>query len=334
MNDSLDNELLARYLSGECSPEESNRMEAWIASSPKNKKMVEQLSSAWNLPEKETVKVDINKLWQDTAAKAGLRSPPIFTFFRQRFFIYAAASLLLAAGIYFVLQSLPSKRAGFAFKLERIDVEKGKNEVIVLNDGSKITLDAGSVFMYPRDIGSAAREVYLEGEGYFEVSPDLDNPFIVFAQDAVIRVSGTSFNVRAWPQDKKVTVGVASGKVMFHSKKNAEDSQVAVTAGQLSTMLENGRPSSPMEVDISALTGWIMRETFFEDVPLAEILRQLERWFDVSFVLMSESYGHERLTVHIKNRPIESILELLGELTELEYERFGRSIILSRMVNR
>jgi len=334
MSDSIKWEKMARYLSGECSSQEKQEVIAWLESAPEDQKILEKLGPAWDIPEYGPPKTDVTKLWKDTAKKAGLRSPLIFAFFRLRFFIYAAASLLFAAGIYFVLQSSPINSSRSALKLERVAVENGRNDELVLSDGSKIILDAGSVFMYPREFGSAAREVYLEGEGYFEVKPDPENPFIVHAQEAVIQVVGTSFNIRAWPRNKKVTVAVASGKIVLHSAAKDPESKVVVSSGQLSILYDNGPPSLPQLVDISTYTGWIRREAFFEDIPLSEILNQLERWFDVRFMLKPESYAEERLTIHIKDKPLENILELIGALTDLEYERFNRSIILRRASHR
>jgi transmembrane sensor len=90
------------------------------------------------------------------------------------------------------------------------------------------------------------------------------------------------------------------------------------------------QPTPPESVEVARKLGWMQREVFFEDTPLYEILYQVERWYDVRFVLEDSSVARERLNMHIQNESITDVLGLLRTLTDLEYRRSGRAIHLSR----
>ena len=134
--------------------------------------------------------------------------------------------------------------------------------------------------------------------------------------------------MRAWQQNRRVRVTVAEGKVSLRSEKAADEEAVVILEGQLSTLPEKGRPSEPGNVDVKKHLGWINREVFFDDTPFHEILYQLERWYDLRFILEDDTIASDRLTVHIQYKPIEDILELITTLTHLRYELRDSNVIL------
>ena len=170
----------------------------------------------------------------------------------------------------------------------KILIANGEQKELTLGDGTQVLLDSGSFFEYPQDFSSKVREVSLAGEGYFEVPPDEKKPFIVNASHAVIKVLGTKFNIRAWQQTQKVEVTVAEGKVSLRSRSGAPEAAVLVSEGQLSILPLYGQPSNPVEVDIEKYLGWFNRNVVFVNTPLQEILDQLERWYDIRFVLYGQ----------------------------------------------
>jgi ferric-dicitrate binding protein FerR (iron transport regulator) len=307
------------------------------------------MKAVWGTPEIQPQESDVKSLWEETARKAGINiksvdqeeekaSIPDYTapkipffipFHKYRLLRYASILLLIILIPFIIWKttrtSLPEHQA---FELKEVSVEQKKQMDIALSDGTKITLDAGSIFQYPEEFKGKTREVILTGEGYFNVALNKEKPFIVHANNAVIKVLGTRFNVRAWPHNRRVRVAVAEGQVSLRSEKAADEEAVVLLEGQMSTLPEKGRPSEPAEVDVKKYLGWINREVFFEDTPFHEILYQLERWYDLRFVLEDDSIASDRLTVHIQNKPVEDMLELITTLTDLKYERTGRTVVL------
>lgn len=348
MSDATDWKLLARYLSKQCSREEKEKVENWVNSDPENQRLMKFMKVVWDTPEILPQESDVKSLWQETARKAGInlksvdqeaeRTPipdstaekvPFFIpFYKYRLFRYATILLLIILIPFIIWKATRTSPGHQALALKEVSVDQKEQMDIALSDGTRITLDAGSFFQYPEKFEGKTREVILTGEGYFNVTPDEKRPFIVHANNAVIKVLGTRFNVRAWQHNRRVRVTVAEGKVSLRSEKAADEEAVVILEGQLSTLPEKGRPSAPANVDVKQHLGWINHEVFFDDTPFHEILFQLERWYDLRFVLEDDSIASDRLTVHIQNKPVEDMLELITTLTDLKYERVGRTVVL------
>ncbi|MFA9453917.1 MAG: FecR family protein [Candidatus Aminicenantaceae bacterium] len=242
----------------------------------------------------------------------------------------AALLLILAVAVPYLIWRFTGNAppVDFVLKLNTIDVAKGQQENLELDDGTRVVLDSGSLFQYPDEFLGESREVFLSGEGYFEVTADDRRPFLIHANGARIRVLGTRFNVRAWQNSKKVEVVVSRGRVSLSPDQEAAADAVVITEGQGSTLWEGQVPTLPETVDVEKYLGWLDRETHFQDAPLFEILILLERWYDIQFVLSDGSITAERLTVYIDNRPLDEILELIATLTNQEVEREGNLVIL------
>lgn len=340
--------LLARFFTSECSADEYERVEKWSELDPKNKKLLDLLKSVWHKEKKPTRKSDVNGDWMRVAERAGIiqelkdpviketpvkkvkqrRSSLIFLKDYRRTLKYAAIFILIIL-LPFIWKTIkPSFMIQQTLELEEILVENGKQKKLTLNDGTQVILDAGSVFRYLKKFDGETRNVFLKGEGYFEVSPDKEKPFVVNANHAVIKVLGTKFNVRAWQHAQKVKVAVVEGKVTLSPKKATPETTVLISKGEESVFPKNGQPSKPQKGDINNHLGWITRDVVFNNMQLQEILYQLERWYNIRFILDENISASNHLTVHIEDRPIEVILELITDLAGLKYKYEGHTVFL------
>ena len=327
--------LLARYLSGECSTEEKAAVEALIAADPERQRLMATMSTVWNTSEPQPATSDLNGMWHDIAEKTGITVPAgvargndslsgrfVDWFQPHPIRRYAAAAVLLIATSVAFYGAREAGVFPFEKRIEWVElaVESGAHRQLTLSDGTRIRLDAGSVLEYPVVFNGEERAVRLSGEGYFEVASRADQPFVVRADDAQIRVVGTRFNVRAWQREERVTVAVAEGRVSFGSEGDGSQ-DVEIEKGEMSVRQKNGLPTRPRHVEIEKHLGWLQREAFFDNVPLNEVLHQLERWYDVRFVLEDNAIAAEQLTLHIDAESLEGVLELISALTDLEYQR-------------
>lgn len=336
--------LLARYLSEECTDEEKEKVEGWILSDSQNQQLIELMKTVWNTQEVTRQTSDVKKLWKDVAERAGIEPSPqgmeprirtnlvsrIVKWPFQarpavaRLFCYAAVLMIVVFLPYFFLRILPLIRESSELKV--VHVKNAERVRLTLADGSRVVLDAGSSLRYPEKLKEDTRAVYLHGEGYFEVTYSEERPFVVKTDEAEIRVLGTKFNVRAWKSNRRVKVVVAEGRVSLRPEEGDVDDAVVILEGQLSTLAENGRPSEPRPVDVKKHLSWMQNEMVFEDTPLFEILTQLERWYDLRFVLSDTTVGNEHITAHIQKTSVDDILELISALSGLDYERRGRTV--------
>ena len=217
MNESSDWEMLARYLAGECSAEEQANAEATIAADPEKQRLVASMRTVWERSDPHSGGESNHRLWGEIAEKAGIAkdgstlcdgrrgvATRVIEWFQPQLIPvrrYAvAAVLLIVASLAFYgsreMALFPSDRQSPEWVT--LEVESGAHDTLVLSDGTRIRLDAGSSMLYPAEFSGDQRAVFLDGEGYFEVTSDADRPFVIYAHQAVVTVLGTRFNVRAW----------------------------------------------------------------------------------------------------------------------------------------
>ena len=126
---------------------------------------------------------------------------------RKKRFIPLLVAALLLISLPFIWKSINTPESEQPrLEMIKIQVAHGEQKDLTLNDGTRVILDAGSSFEYPEKFISEAREVSFMGEGYFEVPTGKKKPFVVYAGQAVIKVVGTKFNIRAWQKTQKVKV--------------------------------------------------------------------------------------------------------------------------------
>ena len=332
MKEKINWELIARYFSGECSSEEKKLLQSWMSADPKNEIEIEKLRKIWSVSEVQ------NKTWNAPEALKKVseridkisseRRPIIIRYPLAKVLRYAAVFLIFIAlsviiSKIYVNQSIPI--------ITEVLVPNGTTKEIVFPDNSKVLLDAGSLLTYSDRFGEEFREVNLEGEGYFEITKNPQIPFIVNAGGAVIEVVGTKFNVRAWKSSNMVKVVVAEGKVLFGFKDPSEDNSVIIDKNQLSILSKNGKPQKPQVVDVSQHLGWMNHAMDFHNVPLNEIVEQLERWYNISINIDNKTLLPVPVTINIHGKhSVEVYLNLIGSIFGLKYEISGKNVTFSK----
>ncbi|MFC1724159.1 FecR domain-containing protein [candidate division KSB1 bacterium] len=332
-----DDELLARYLSGECTGEEREKVKFWMDSDPENKKLLEGMRKTWSTAGGVSGHWDILKIWGNIVKAAGIgngteykmKRKPIFSLQSFPAFAKIAAVLLIMLSIPYFVSRIVQNISVIQNEvvLNEAIVEKGKTTELTLSDNTVVTLDAGTTFSYPENFGPDKREVYLNGEGFFKVESNPQKPFIIHAKEAEVTVLGTEFNVRAWGNNENIEVAVAEGRVAFRSgSEDAAAEGVVISKGQMSIMKGENEPEEPRDIDISRYLLWMNREMDFGNTPLVEVLDQLERWYDIQFILPDDSYAQNRITIFIENKPVEDILDVICLIMEFNYERIDNEI--------
>ncbi|MEN0048639.1 MAG: FecR domain-containing protein [Bacteroidota bacterium] len=206
-----------------------------------------------------------------------------------------------------------------------LNIPYGKRFDIVLSDGTTVFLNSGSSLKYPVNfIAGQNRQVYLDGEAFFEVTEDKKHPFIVDAQEINVEVLGTKFNVSSYQNDTRIDVVLVEGSVSMDSKEKntSTNSLVVLEPGFNGSFNKKQKVISTEKVNTSLYTSWRTGIMTFRDQPFREIVRKLERVYDVSILIENSSIANERFNASIET-DIESIADVLGyfnKLYEIEYE--------------
>lgn len=184
---------------------------------------------------------------------------------------------------------------------------------VTLEDGSVVTLNAGSRLVYPQKFQGSRREVELQGEAYFKVKHDASHPFVVRANGISTKVLGTEFNVRSFSkQDTHVTLLQGSVLVSYASasKKLIPGEDATIQGGKMTVH----------SVDTEVYTAWKNGEFYFDNETLLDIAKEIGKWYNVSVIFQSPEKMHARLFFAApRDADIEELLDLLNGLDKAKF---------------
>jgi ferric-dicitrate binding protein FerR (iron transport regulator) len=336
-------EEITRYVLGESSENEKIKIEQMIKSDNELKKLVQEMRLIVSVKQKPFKVSNADKKWKSVKSELnGYTSSNEDTdYYLQgkgkthmkrggnrfmRVWQYAAAAILLIGISYYILQRSQSGGIEKGPEYRTLLVKNSERKTVVLYDGTTINLDSGSELKYPKSFKNT-RTVYLNGEALFQVAKDPERPFYVYANEALIRVVGTKFDVRSWRGDNKgVTVTVKEGIVKVSSRKSGAGDDVFLYKNMQSRVSPDGVVSKPIMVDASDYLRWMNNEIHFQDASLREILSQMERWYDLKFEVDDELLEKKNLTVHLTSTNLNELLELISKMTNTRIERHGKII--------
>ncbi|GGC23654.1 hypothetical protein GCM10011386_14500 [Parapedobacter defluvii] len=309
--------LYQKVIEGAASSDEQALVARWLDQLDTDEGMDEQAADEWKA--------------RSIAELQKAIKPPIPIQSRARKFVWVASAvvvLLVAVTAllirFYNQQPTEVKTSSQVLAYTEHSTTAGQRKLLTLADGSRIWLGNVSTVRYPKDFQPGKREVFLEGQAFFEVSPDSTRPFLVHTGGLNVRVLGTSFNVKSYSDEGVQTVSVATGKV---SVKPTNDGQ--------EWMLEKGQQVSyhlatkkgvMQETDLSAALNWKDGELIFRDMSLDEIAVQLERWYGVTITIASPSVNNRQLSLSVKDEPLQAVLKMLSLAGDFRFEIRGNHV--------
>ncbi len=236
---------------------------------------------------------------------------PLRSRYRWRFAISGVA--VVAIAVLFVerasKQQKEAARSVAAFKTST--APRGQRASLGLPDGTRVMLGPATTLRRAVEFARGPREVWVEGEAYFEVVHDGRRPFVVRAGDLVATDIGTAFAVRTYPEDAHARVVVREGKVAFRAAAGDTVPERLLGAGEQGRLASNGELVTSA-VDTASAFAWTEGRLVIDDLPLREALPQLSRWYDLDFRLADSSLGNIRLAATLKNQPTADALKVLA----------------------
>jgi len=209
--------------------------------------------------------------------------------------------------------------------MNKVIISYGKKSMILLSDGTKVWLNAGSQLVYPAVFNGKTRQVTLIGEAFFDVTKNPQNPFVVRASDVSVQVLGTRFDVSAYPDDKIVQTVLEEGKVNLKYSAKGILGREYVVEMQPNQMVEfdktTGEASSKL-VDVAKYTSWKDGMLEFEKVDLGRALMQVERFYNVKIHLADPEIGTYKLSgkLDLKDEP-EEVLNVIKLTVPIDWQK-------------
>lgn len=361
-------ERIVRYIAGECAPFEAVRIQQWIAADPALWERFQALERAWRM-----CMEDPARRWNVDAActtlrRSRLNAAPLhagehepahertmplslWTRTHERWTpgwvgVPAALALALALtiaasgalGWRVLLGRAPAHET--VVPLQEVATARGQRATITLADGTRIVLGAASSIRYPRDFGTGTRrDVYLDGQAYFEVVHDTLHPFRVYTERGVAEDLGTEFVVTAYSATPGMQVVVASGEVALrYAGASLADSGIGqrragvpgftLGPGELGSIDSAGKITTSRVADVSLYLAWTRGRLVFRGVPLRDALPSISRWYDVDIVLGDSVLAGRRLVAEFGAHSAHEVVRLIALAVDARYEQRGDTIVL------
>jgi type II secretory pathway component GspD/PulD (secretin) len=201
-----------------------------------------------------------------------------------------------------------------------IRIPYGKKFEVQLSDGTIVHLNAGTTLRYPiQFLKNQDRQVYLLGEAYFEVAKDKAHPFKVNTQDIKVEVLGTKFNVDTYTENVSTDIVLVEGKVSLYKDQKTNTNQVYLKPGLKGSSIKGQSAITTEQVNPDYYTAWVKGSLVFKNASFDEIIRKLERHYNVTFINRNKMLGKEIFNARFDNEPIEAVLKFFSDSYAIDY---------------
>jgi len=353
--------LFIRYILGEATNEEKQKVEQWLKKDATNQQLLRSLEQLLHESQLDLTRWNENELWNKFASKAGIalsraESPDevklksdmnIFSWLissamqwcfgtnRSSFqYVFRLAIILIlilggtvGTAVYF--RQLQQKRElAYQSTYQEYYTQKGERSTLILSDGTSIRLNSVTKVRFPIMFAKEKREVFLDGEGFFEVAHNESCPFIVHTANANIRVLGTIFDVTSYSEDNKTQVVVSEGQVAFAGTRQQD--VVLLNRNQMSRVIKDGHPTTAEAIRTDKYFAWLKNQMVFDNATLAEVIKQLSRKYDVEFEVLDPSLLNRHIVATYSNESLSQIIRSLSFSLRFQYEQRGKIVSLYR----
>lgn len=304
--------LIRKFFENNLSKEMQLRFRSWLVNDVYQTEKEKAMEDIW---ENDSSVANHSTLHNLQQMHQRMHKLPATTIFTVKNILIAAAMLVLpflGAGVAY--QLLQRKYNGNKTELVECFVPNGSKKHFVLPDGSEVWLNAGSVLIYPEKFTDDTRTLYLGGEAFFNVKKNPAKPFIVKTQHVAVQALGTAFNVSSYPDSYKTITTLEEGKVRVDSK-DGDKKSVTLLPDQQSTYDSKTGFMTKMHVDASRVSRWKEGYLFFQGVSFNEIVKTLERRFNITVNYEDSKYAGRTFTV--KFNPDEGLIQVMDVLKEM-----------------
>jgi ferric-dicitrate binding protein FerR (iron transport regulator) len=362
-------ELLARKYNGEISGEEMDELEQLLRQQQHGIQLNELLTDLHSLPirnmtsaadeakSREAIQKTLGNILSDTNYAAAEAEQEYLLKEDKRSFAGWLSAAIVAASVILLLfyfrQEKPGKTlvSKAAVPVNEVVTNGGSKSTVHLPDGSFVILNTGSRLVYNKDFGAETRDVYLTGEGFFDVAHNENIPLIVHAGNVDIKVKGTAFNVKAYTEDSIVEAALIRGSIEVFTQADPErkillrpnEKIIIGKSSVISSVKKEDKQESnkeevfslgklrPNPVDSTiAEIAWIENKLAFYKEPFETLAKKMERWYNVSIEFNDEKLNQLTFTGSFEKEDIVEALNALRQITPFQYSIRNRKVTISK----
>ena len=326
----LDEELMAKFLMGECSEEELCKVNAWLNESDGNARELFRIEQIYHLgkseefaDEKKIEKAEkqlFKRLAQEEAKRNKVRRLNAWMRYAAMFI-----GIFFISGLSYHIYQSQSEESKLVAVTARDEVKE-----LMLPDGTKVWLNKHTTLKYPREFSEKGRNVYMEGEAYFEVAKDKDKPFIVKTKEQSIEALGTKFNVSAYPTDSLLTTTLLEGSVLLTTQNLLHPT--VLKPNEQFVYNKRTRSALLQQVDANRFVSWTTGYYYFPEQSLEAILYRLSHVYGVQFTVKSEALNRRTFTgTFYRGQSIKDIMEIIHLSIPIRYKIDDHHVTISEI---
>lgn len=332
-------ELLITYLTGSATDEERRQARAWINEDASHQKHFDELKDYYEISKvvQRPTPYRTEEAWQKVKAgyyKTRYLEEQTGKNNLRRLFDWRMIAAVAAVAVIALFLGALGYRIGFqpdaSIVYQETTTPRSGRSMVVLADGTKVWLNANSRLRYPSQFEDGVRKVELQGEAYFEVSKNPHRAFVVKTSHLDVKVLGTKFNVKSFADDEQVEATLLEGKVRIENLKSSSFKTVDLKPRQQLVLDKMQKTAALLSnVDVSEATVWMDGGLQFKQSTIAEVVKVLERNFNVKFVIRSEKLKKRKFTGSFKNNEsLEEILKVMKVATSINYRVDHKQVYL------
>jgi ferric-dicitrate binding protein FerR (iron transport regulator) len=322
-------ETIASYLAGELHGVRKQEVEIWIKHSQQNHQEYLRWQLIWKASENVNYanSPDVEEAWlkiKPTEDKIHLKSSTNEQKVSWKWLGQVAALLVLVAGLLFVINKSISNQVEWVENETKVS----QTTELDLPDGTKVWLNHKSKIKFPKKFTSVNREVFLEGEAFFEVARREKQPFIIYSGTSITQVLGTSFNLRSYVNDSIIALTVLTGEVSFMLADQKQDAAVVLQAEQKANLNKRTNIISSSSNDNVNFLAWKTGKMSFKNTELKEALQVIESYYKVDFEANDSTLLNCRFTGTFDNAPLQEVLDVFSFGSDISPVKEGEQYIL------
>ena len=317
--------LLDRFLKGGTSPEEEKDLLDWFRKTAPEEVLYAYYRSYWDNAHGKSIPADVQgrmfhqiKLRMKEMEQKRKNIRKLRLWWASTAAAVVALCVSIGISVHYFRQVNQMSQQTFV-----VSAEKGQRSNVVLPDGTVLTLNSCSRVRYPNQFVDNERRVELEGEGFFQVSRNEKQPFIINTRFFDVRVLGTCFNVKSYSSDETVMVDVESGKVqvdmpeaMMRLQAN-EQVRINTMSGEYSKQRE--------EHAVAVWRGGGMR---FDATPIHDVAKELERMYNCRITFAQGQSFDNLISGEHDNKSLEAVLQSIEYTSGIHYKISGQEVLL------
>ena len=316
----------------ECSIQELTEFKRWL-SDPKTQTEVESwIAQNWATSAEidsntliETVFTQIQEYQKEHQMKSRFSVARILKVY-QKIAAFLLIPIIGVGVLYWVSQSNQS-----ADQYTETIAPRGQKSQIVLADGTKVWLNSDTKIRYPGNFSKNQRDVYLDGEAFFEVSKNERQPFVVHTSGVNVKVLGTKFNVKAYSDENQIETSLFEGRVnLLMTNTSDKTIEKEVKPGQSFVYSKTDRQFVLNRFPKDEINGWKKNQLIFKDDTFSNLVRKIERWYDVKVMYDEKQFNDRRLTVELyEGERLDRLMEIISLALSVNYEYEKGEVVLT-----